>query len=414
MSAPTAAGGGAAATPPERRVVVTGAGVVCALGGTRGEVATALAEGRSGLAPVERPLAGRLALAGALPDFAAERDLGADANLRPLDRAARLLTVAASRAFADCGLAPRNGRLNGLVVGTLFGSVTTISEFDRRQLTEGPRYVKPLDFANTVINAAAGQAAIWLGCKGVNATFAGGPTAALEAIAFAAEQVRDGRSDLVLAGGVEELGDEALLTFGRAGLLAGSGGEAARPVPFAAGRNGIALAEGAALLALETAATARARGATALAEVAGFGSAWGEDEEAVARAVELALADAGIAAHDVGIWVASASGSPELDRREALGVWRALGGAAVPVAAPKASLGEALGASGALQALALVEALGSGVVPGVPGLDALDPALPPLAVQPTARRVAARHGLVTAIGSEGVANALVLSRPEAP
>jgi 3-oxoacyl-(acyl-carrier-protein) synthase len=403
-------GRGAAAS----RVVVTGTGVVCVLGDSRGALAAALAEGRSGLAPVERPLAGGIPLAGALVDFVPEHDLGSDTNLRPLDRAGRLLTVAASRAFADCGVVPKNGRVTGLVAGTLFGSVTTISEFDRRQLVDGPRYVKPLDFANTVINAAAGQAAIWLGCRGVNATFAGGPTAALEAIAFGAEQVRDGRAELVLAGGVEELGDEALLTFGRAGLLAGADGAEACPVPFDGRRNGFALAEGAALLALETREAAQARGATVLAEVAGFGSAWGEDAESVARAVEMALADAGIAASDIGVWCASASGSRVLDRREAQGVALALGGAEVPVMAPKAALGEALGASGALQAVALVEVLRSGVLPGIAGLRELDPDLPRLATAAGSRTVDARYGLVTAVGSDGVANALVLARLEVP
>jgi 3-oxoacyl-[acyl-carrier-protein] synthase II len=398
---------------PGRKVVVTGAGVVSQLGGGRRELAASLAAGRSGLAPLNRPLAGAVALAGELRDFAPEADLGTEANLRPLDRAGRLLTVAATRAFADCGVAPRNGRLTGLVAGTLFGSVTTISEFDRRQLVDGPRYVKPLDFANTVINAAAGQAAIWLGCKGVNATFAGGTTAALEAIAFGAEQVREGRSDLVLAGGVEELGDEALLTFGRAGLLAGGAGDAPLPLPFAAGRNGIALAEGAALLVLEREEAARSRGAHVLAEVKGFGSAWGEDDDAVARAVAAALRDAGISASDIGVWVASASGSPEVDRREALGVARVFGERRVPVSAPKALLGEALGASGAFQALVLVEALAGGLLPGTPGADRRDPALPFLDLSSEPRHVDARFGLTTAVGSDGIANALVFERPEA-
>jgi 3-oxoacyl-[acyl-carrier-protein] synthase II len=396
-----------AVEPRGRRVLVTGAGVVSPLGGGRRELAAALVAGRSALAPASRPLAGAVPLAAELRDFAAETDLGTDVNLRPLDRAGRLLTVAATRAFADCGVTPRNGRLTGLVAGTLFGSVTTISEFDRRQLVDGPRYVKPLDFANTVINAAAGQAAIWLGCKGVNATFAGGPTAALEAIAFAAEQVRDGRGDLVLAGGVEELADEALLTFGRAGLLAGSAGDLPLPLPFAAGRNGVALAEGAALLVLEGEEAARSRGATVLAEVKGFGSAWGEGDEAVSRAVAAAIHDAGITAGDVGVWVASASGSPEVDRREAVGVARALGGRAVPVAAPKALFGEALGASGAFQAVVLVEALATGTLPGTPGADRRDPALPPLDLALESRPVAARWGLTTAVGADGVANALV-------
>ena len=117
----------------------------------------------------------------------------------------------------------------GLVLGTMFGSLRTISEFDRRGLTAGPNYTKPMDFANSVLNAAAGQAAIWHRLTGANATVAGGTTAGLQALASAADLVRGGRAEAVLAGGAEELCPETLTGFAQAGLLCR---EEAPPVPF--------------------------------------------------------------------------------------------------------------------------------------------------------------------------------------
>jgi 3-oxoacyl-[acyl-carrier-protein] synthase II len=426
-------------------VVITGAGVVSALGHDATALHAALVEGRSGLERPRRvaeappaPLPAGL-LVGEVDPFVPEDDLGADANLRPLDRAARLLTVAAARALVDAGQqdpSARDPARCGLVVGTTYGSLSTIAEFDRRQLTAGPRYVKPLDFANTVINAAAGQAAIWLALEGVNATFGGGTPAALGALAYAADQLRAGHADLLLAGGVEELAAESLLAFARAGLLAelpadpspetGTAGEAGAsagavsspasgpaapriPPPFSLHRRGFALAEGAALMALETAERAAARGATALATVCGYASAFGEDERAVARAVAQALDDAGVAAHEIDLWVASANGSPVLDAREAAGVTLALGEHRPAVLVPKAALGDALGASGALAVASLLGIFATGILPPVPNFTP-DPALPTLDVSSVARQRQVELALVTGLGFDGAAGALVLAR----
>ena len=96
----------------------------------------------------------------------------------------------------------------------MFGSVRTIAEFDRRRLTAGPNYVKPFDFANSVINAAAGQTAIWHRLTGVNSTISGGAAAGLEALAYAAGLMANGRETVVLAGGAEELCFESFYGFG--------------------------------------------------------------------------------------------------------------------------------------------------------------------------------------------------------
>ena len=208
------------------RIAVTGIGLLSALGDSLAALDEALVAGADGLRPVTVVSTDGLGecVAGEIADFDAARYLG-DGNLRPLDRTSRLATAAASLALRDAGLAeilraddaadgPLGDRV-GLVLGTMFGSVRTIAEFDRRALTAGPSYVSPLDFANSVINAAAGHAAIWLGLRGTNATLAGGASAGAQAIGYAADQLRDGRADVLLAGGAEELSFEALLGMTR-------------------------------------------------------------------------------------------------------------------------------------------------------------------------------------------------------
>src|SRR6202023_2064633 len=303
-----------------RRVVVTGAGVVSPLGDSPAALHRALAAGTSARKPVELFETSGIGCheAGEIRPFDPQAYVG-ERNLRPLDRTSRLLVVAAQLALADSGWAA-GGQLRqtgtpggaaaevGLVVGTTFCSVRTIAEFDRRALRLGPTHARPLDFANIGLNAATGQAAIWHGLRGVNSTLAGGEASGLQAIAQAAELVRAGRADAVLAGGAEGLCFESFLGYYRAGRLCGAldRGSAERPVPFDARRNGFSLSEGAALLMLEEASSAAARGAAMRAEVLGWGAAFAAASgeagmaDAVARAVRLALADAGAVPAEIG------------------------------------------------------------------------------------------------------------------
>ena len=161
-----------------RTVVVTGAGVISALGCAPAEVHHALTTGRR---------------AGAIADFDPKAHFGAR-NARPLDRLAQFVAAAAGLALADGGCSPehRRDRPVGLVLGTMFAGVRTICAFDRRALELGPEYASPLDFANTVLNAPAGQAAIWHNLRGPNATIAAGVASGLQAIAYASELIASG------------------------------------------------------------------------------------------------------------------------------------------------------------------------------------------------------------------------------
>ncbi|HEX5720379.1 MAG TPA: beta-ketoacyl synthase N-terminal-like domain-containing protein, partial [Thermoanaerobaculia bacterium] len=219
------------------KVVITGAGAICSLAESAGELHDALREGRSGLKPIELFSPNGLGpqRAGEVRPFEPRTWLG-DRNLRPVDRTARLLLAAAQQALDASGWTPERRQESevGLVLGTMYCSIHTISEFDRRNVQLGPSYASPFDFANSVINAAAGQAAIWHRLRGVNSTLSGGEASGLMAIAHAADLIAGGRADALLAGGAEELCFESFLGHHRAGRLSGpraDGGEE-RAVPF--------------------------------------------------------------------------------------------------------------------------------------------------------------------------------------
>ena len=402
--------------------------MISALGDTPEILHNALCEGCSSLRPIDQFATEALNCqqAGEIKDFSPQNYMG-DANLRPLDRTARLVIAAARQTLEASGWSAAmldEGEV-GIVLGTIFGSARTIAEFDRRGLTAGPAYVKPLDFANTVVNAAAGQTAIWHRLRGINSTIATGVSSGLQALAYATDLIRSGRTRALLAGGAEELCFESYFGFDRAGLLCGSdpkrnSGE--YPIPFDARRNGFALGEGAAFLMLEDAEVAAERGATTVAEIGGHGrgfdgtcgSGGPKAVEVMARTMRQALCDAGHSPAAIDCASAAASGSVLGDRCEALALAEVFAGRAapLPVTAVKSMLGETLGASGAMQAVALIEAMRSGVLPGIPGLEQIEANFP-LAAGPQKRKLNLDSGLINSFGFDGNCCALVLERKAA-
>jgi 3-oxoacyl-[acyl-carrier-protein] synthase II len=408
-----------------REVVITGTGVVSPLGDSRGEVHEALCAGQTALKSVqgfdtpgiEPPLAGEIA------DFDPVAYLGSR-NLRPLDRTSKLLTTAAKLAAEDSGwtaemLAEHDV---GLVVGTMFCSAHTISQFDQRGLREGPSRASPLDFANTVINAASGQAAIWHKLSGLNSTISAGSTSGLQALAYAVDMIRSGRATALLSGGVEELCYETFFGFYNSGSLCNSPGrDQPMPVPFDTRRNGFFLSEGAALLMLEEAESAAARGARVLAEIKGHGSAFdcrsssradGHSEllaDAIVRAVQAALDDAGLTAADVQAVSASANGS-RADMTEATALAQTFNGQTdrLPVTAIKRMLGDQLGAAGAMQTIDMVETIHDQRLPGIHGLEDVEGTLPG-SVSDLTREFEVETALVNSVGLDGNCCSLVIA-----
>jgi 3-oxoacyl-[acyl-carrier-protein] synthase II len=325
-----------------------------------------------------------------------------DKGLRTLDRLTKLLVVAARFTMHDAGFKKDNVYVQsspdkvGVCCSNAYGSLEAITELDRVAQLEDARYINPAKFPNTVANSASGYVSIWEDLRALNVSVSDGNCGALDAIACADIYLEAGRADAILVGGGEAISEPLFVAFLKLGALA------ADQPPVVQGTR---LGEGAAFLALEPLDLAKARGAELRAEVTGYGTAFVPPEseaslihpsrEAVERAMTSALADAGVAPGDVDVIASSASGLSPFDRAELDAITRVFG-ARTCVAAPKAILGETLGAGGAMgmaAALAWFEgAAPSAIVQGeVPAK--------------------VRTVLVSAMGFYGNASAVVLRRP---
>lgn len=394
-----------------RRIAVTAAGVISALGAGVEEFARNLYVGRTAAAP--SPRSGGVTVA-EIADLNPEPWLGTK-GIRSLDRGARLLAIAAKMALDGGGFRLQDSETGdadiGLVCGTVFSSLHSITAFDWSGLVEGPGWVNPTDFANTVINAPAGQAAIKHNLRGVNSTICAGQASGLFAIDYAADVLRFGRVRAVLAGGVEELCEESLGGLAAAGALSTAG--MARP--FARDRDGVAPSEGAALLLLETEEAAVARGRVPWLEALGFGcfqdahstNRFDARAEGATEALRQALEKSAIAPEQVACIISSASGSRLGDEMEARALERVFGKhlAQIPVCAPKAGFGEAMGAGGALCAVVAGVSLQRQEIPPTAGF-AND--FPRLRLSATSVPIAGEYALVNAFGCDGNNAALVM------
>ncbi|MEO7650193.1 MAG: beta-ketoacyl-[acyl-carrier-protein] synthase family protein [Bryobacteraceae bacterium] len=396
------------------RVVVTGLGVIASIGGGVDEFEKNLYEGISGIgpSPLLTPALGEGAVAAEIRNFNPQTWLG-NKGIRVLDRAARLLSVATHMTLTATGLMQidEGDPDLGMVCGTMFGSVHSITSFDWSGVTDGPNYVNPMEFPNTVINSAAGQAAIKFKLRGVNSTISAGLVSSLYAIHYASEFLRFGRANALLAGGVEELCDESSFSFRKVGLISARG----CATPFAANRDGTVLGEGSALMMLETLERAEARGAAPLLEIAGFGAAHDAHDvtafnvrgEGATAAIKEALQSASIGPEAIACIIAGANGSRAGDQMELHALRNVFGTrlGEIPIAAPKAAFGESLGASGALCALSAGLALRKQLLPPTAGFAGGDGELR-LSAQP--QTLAGEYALVNCFGCDGNNAALVL------
>ena len=393
------------------RIVVTGAGVVSPLGLGIEPFADALWSGVTAIAPSPRFPGSTTAEFG---EFNPAPWLG-NKGVRVLDRGTRFLTVAAQMVLTATGLSQDpagDGDAGlGMVCGTMFGGVHSIASFDWTGLTEGPSYVSPLEFPNTVINAPAGQAAIKLKLRGVNSTVCGGLASGLIAINYAADFLRFGRARWLMAGGMEEVCDEAALGFRKLGMATPSG----EVHPFDSASKGTAAGEGAALWMLETEESAKTRGAEPWLEICGFGQcndareilSYQAGAEGAIAAMEQALEETGIDPADIACIITSANGVSTGDAMEARALKHVFGALLdkIPVSAPKAATGEVMGASGAFGAVVAGLALQRQEAPPTAGFTSTDSGL---LLSAAPQPFHGEYALVNAFGCDGNNASLVI------
>lgn len=387
-------------------VVVTGLGAITPLGGDVGSTWSALLAGESGirdeakglLADTELPAT----IAAAMAVDPAERMKPVQA--RRLDRSQQAALVAAAEAWADAGSPPVDPDRLATAIGTGIGGVRTLLQQDDLLESGGARRVSPRTVPMLMPNGSAALVSIEYGARAGAYTPVSACSSGAEAIALGARLIRAGEADVVIAGGAEAaITPLTIAGFVQAAALSRYEGDpASASRPFAADRDGFVLGEGAAVVVLESAQHAAARGAHVHAVLAGAGiasdayhiTAPAPDGSGQITAIRKAIGQAGIEPGDVGHVNAHATGTPVGDAAEA-GAIRAVFGDGIPVTAPKASLGHLVGAAGAVEALIAILSVEHDVIPPTRNLaDAqIDPAIALDVV--TARREAPQRAVLS-------------------
>jgi len=365
-----------------RRVAVTGMGIICPLGLNVAETWEALCQGRSAIGPIQGVDFHSLVLR--FPNAAQVRGFDPTKHFEPgkedyIDRFAQFSVVAARDAFKDSGikLTPEAAERSAIVCGSAVGGQSAIEVgFEDLYVTDRGR-VHPLTIPKTMSNAGASHISMDLGLSGPAYTVSTACSSANHAIGQAFRLVRDGEAEMAVTGG-----SEAMFSIGMLKAW-----EAMRVIapdtcrPFSKDRRGMILGEGGAMLILEPMDAARARGAKIYAEICGFGMTSDAHHltqpttSGPARAMRGALREAGLAPEEIGYINAHGTGTPGNDPVESRAIRDVFGAHAdkIGVSSTKSMHGHALGAAGALEAVATVLALHHGILPPTANYNERDP-----------------------------------------
>jgi 3-oxoacyl-[acyl-carrier-protein] synthase II len=367
------------------RVVITGLGATTPVGGDVASTWDALLAGKSGAKLLTADWVEELPVKIAAPAAVEPTEVIERVKARRLDRNAQFAVVAAREAWADSGLADvelDKTRLGVAIATGIGGLLTTLTNYDLLQ--KGARRVSPLAIPMLMPNSAAANVGLELGALAGVQTPVSACASSNEAISLAADQIRLGRADIVVAGGAEgSITALPLAAFGQMMALSKRNDDPERASrPWDVDRDGFLLGEGAGVLVLENYDHAIARGAKIYAEFGGAGiTADGHDivqpdptGSGAERAMKQALREGDLATGDIVHINAHATSTPAGDVAEAVAIRKALGSATdhAVATAPKSMIGHLLGAAGAVESIATVLALHHRVVPPTINLDKLD------------------------------------------
>lgn len=353
-----------------KRVVVTGMGVISAVGLNQKEFWHALQRGCGGIGPIESVDVSHLRFKNGaeVRGYNPAAEFPPD-NLKLMDRSTQFAVMATAEAVAQAGVewTPELREKAAIVTGSCMAGQSVAEAGYRDLFQSGRNRVHPLTIPLAMNNASASHISMRYGIQGPAYTVSTSCSSSAHAIGQAFWMVRSGKAPLAIAGG-----SEAPFVLG--GLKAW---EAMRVVskdtcrPFSADRSGLVLGEGAAMLVLEPLESALARGAHPPAEIVGFGMSsdaghiTNPSRDGAVHAMRLALEDAGLDAEEIGYINAHGTATIENDRTESAAIRCVFGAHAnrLPVSSTKSMHGHALGAAGALEAVATVLALKHGILP---------------------------------------------------
>jgi 3-oxoacyl-[acyl-carrier-protein] synthase II len=363
------------------KVVVTGLGATTPIGGDIGSTWSGLLAGRSGVRTLTEDWVDQLPVRFAAPVAVDPGEVLDRVAARKMDRTQQLALIAAREAWSDAGPPEIDPERLGVVVATgIGGALTLLNSWDTLR-ERGPRRVSPHSIPMLMPNSSAAQVGLEVGAKAGVHTPVSACASGAEAIACGLQMIRDGRADVVLAGGTEAcIHPLPLAAFAAMMALSRRNDEPERASrPYDKGRDGFVFGEGAGIVVLESAEHAAARGARVYAEMAGAGITSDAHHIAqpdpvgtgAARAMRFALADAGLAPEQVVHINAHATSTPQGDVAEALAIEEILGESTrrAVVSGTKSMTGHLLGAAGAIEAIAVILALQHRTAPPTINLD---------------------------------------------
>ena len=419
----------------EVRVVVTGLGAITALGLSASDTWRGLVDGRSGVVRGERFADDALPIKimAEVQGFDAGRFMSIK-DARRMSRFSQFAVAAASEALDDAKLIDAGGHDSagpngveaercGVVFGTCVGGFVEVTDATQALLEMGPRRLRPTFIPKMMHNAPAANISQQFGITGYNSTTSTACAASAQAIGDALEVIRRGKADVMVAGGTEA----AISDVGQAGFWATramtdsfNDDPASASRPFDLNRSGLVIGEAAACLILERLDHALARSAPIYAEVLGFGcsadayhlTAPEPDGYGASRAMQWALEDAGVEPGDIDYISAHATSTPLGDAVETLAIKRVFGQSAyhIPVSAAKSMLGHAIGASGAIEAMASIYTIYYNLIHPTINYETPDPLCDLDYVPNTAREASVDLVLSNSFGMGGQNAALVLGR----
>jgi 3-oxoacyl-[acyl-carrier-protein] synthase II len=407
-----------------RRVVVTGIGLICAVGNSTEEVWRNLLAGKSGLGPITQFDSSKHAcqIAAEVKNFDPLNFIEKK-EVKKMGRFIHLAISAADEAMKMSGLVvtPENAENIGVHIGSGIGGFDIIEREHTALMEGGPRKISPFFIPAAIINLAAGHVSMRFGAKGPNEATATACTTSAHSIGDSFRIIQHRDADVMIAGGSEA----AITPLGVGGFAAMRALSTRNDDPQRASRpwdrdrDGFVIGEGAGILVLEELEHARARGATVLAEIVGYGMSGdayhitqpAPEHEGGFRVMKNAVRDAGITPADIGYVNAHGTSTPIGDTLEAHAIRNFFGEHKLPVSSTKSMTGHLLGGAGGLEAGVTILALRDQILPPTINLENQDPSTGTMDFVPNhSRKASLEYAMSNSFGFGGTNGALLFKR----
>ena len=413
-----------------RRVAVTGIGILSSIGNSYSEVTHSLRSGRSGVAAVPEwaELGLRCQVGGLLRGVDELRRAAAipEAHLRGMSNAALYCVLAAGQAIRDAGLTSEHlgDRRTGCIVGSGISGTRAVYEGGVQLYAGKLRRVSPFVVLHTMASACSATLATLLGVGGRSYSMSSACATSAHTIGHSFELIRDGRLDIAIAGGGEELNSLVAGAFDAMRMVLSthfntSPERASRP--FDRDRDGFVLAEGAGIVVLEEMERARSRGARIHGEIVGYAANSGGDDvvlpeadgRSAAECIREALDGAALQSRDVGYVNAHATSTVQGDLAEGRALKAVFGPHRPLVSSTKSMSGHALGAAGAHELIYCLAMMEHGFVAPSRNIESLDPAFSDLGIVTETAEQGTSVAISNSFGFGGTNAVVVVRRPEA-